>query len=185
MFKELLESRNNINYANYTTLDVEKDSEALADATYFKCIKIISESIAKVGCNLMKDTSKGVIRDKNNYLFDIVKNRPNKYMSSIDFFKTLVANALHNGDAFALITRDRKGNVMGLYPINVIQLVVDNVGIAKTTKENAILVQYTCGNSGIYNCTYSDVIHLKGFTFNGIESKAIKNILDDMNKTAN
>ena len=179
MFKELLENRNNINYANYTTLDVEKDSEALADATYFKCIKIISESIGKVGCNLMKDTSKGVIRDKDNYLFDIVKNRPNKYMSNIDFFKTLVANALHNGDAFALITRDRKGNVTGLYPINVIQLVVDNVGIAKTTKENAILVQYTCGNTGVYNCTYSDVIHLKGFTFNGIESKAIKNILND------
>ena len=106
MIFDKLEKRNNIsgiNFGNYKSLDADiySDSDAMRDSTYFKCIKIISESIGKVGCNLMKETEKGVIRDTNNPLYYLVKKRPNPYMSSLDFFKTIEAIRQHKGESFA------------------------------------------------------------------------------------
>jgi len=185
VWKNLLENRrfnNNVNYGTYATLDADvlSSEDALRDATYFKCIKIISESIGKVGCNLKREKGNGDVREKENPLFNLVKKRPNPYMSSLDFFKCMEARRQHKGDSFALICRDRKGQVTGLYPIDVITLIVDNIGIAKTSKQNAILVQYTCGDSGIiYNARYDEVLHFKGFSMDAITSNSIKNILKD------
>lgn len=190
MFKDLIEKRNlgGTNYANYVSLDTNTTSEdVLSEPTYVKCIMTIANSIAKVGCNLTQETDKGISRARNHYLFDLIKNRPNPYMSAIDVFRSLVSTALHLGDGFLLIARDSRGKVTGLYPITVINLVVDNIGLIKTKKQNAIMVNYTCNSSGqVYQAKYSDVIHLKcGLSFDGLTTRSIKDMLSETIKTNN
>lgn len=154
----------------------------LKESTYFKCIKILSESVAKMPINLKKSSENGEEKATKHYLFDLLRNRPNEYMSSIDFWKAMEATRQHAGEAFALITRDSKSKVTGLYPIKVTRLIIDNAGLAKSNKKNKILVEYEV--EGIkYNCLYSDVLHFKGFTLDGINSYSVKSTLSNLIET--
>lgn len=158
----------------------------LKESTYFKCIKILSESVAKMPINLKTSSEEGEDKATKHYLYDLLKNRPNEYMSAIDFWKAMEATRQHKGDSFALISRDSKGKITGLYPIDVTRLIVDNVGLSKSKKKNKILVEYTI-NGAIYNCLYSEVLHFKGFTLDGINSYSVKDTLKgliDTNKGA-
>lgn len=184
MFKDLIEKRSisGVNYGNLMSFDLGDTQDVLAEPTYYKAIKIISESIGKISCNLKQETERGVTKAKHHYLFDLIKNRPNAYMSAIDIFKTITINALHRGDGFLLIVRDNKGKVTNLYPIIPTNIVIDNVGLIKSRKQNAIIVNYTDGINGqVYTCKYSDVIHLKyGISFDGINTTAVKDNLRDI-----
>ena len=188
MFLNKIEKREDTTINDWENIySFEKGYEGLTDlglkeSTYFKCIKILSESVAKIPLNIKQSTEIGENKVKNHYLFDLLRNRPNEYMSSIDFFKAMEATRQHKGDAFALICRDSKGKIVGLYPIDVTRLIVDNVGLCKSKKKNKILVEYTVGGK-TYDCLYSDVLHLKGFTMDGINSKAIKNVLNGLIET--
>lgn len=156
------------------------------ESTYFKCINILSESVAKMPINLKISSEEGEDKATKHYLYDLLKNRPNEYMSAIDFWKAMEATRQHRGDSFALISRDSKGKITGLYPIDVTRLIVDNVGLSKSKKKNKILVEYNI-NGVIYNCLYSEVLHFKGFTLDGINSYSIKDTLKgliDTNKGA-
>lgn len=188
MFLNKIEKREDTTINDWENIySFEKGYDGLIDSglnesTYFKCIKILSESVAKIPLNIKQSTENGENKVKNHYLFDLLRNRPNEYMSSIDFFKAMEATRQHKGDAFALICRDSKGKIIGLYPIDVTRLIVDNVGLCKSNKKNKILVEYTVGGKA-YDCLYSEVLHLKGFTMDGINSKAIKNVLNGLIET--
>src|SRR5690554_5931464 len=96
---------------------------ALKESTYFKCIKILSENVAKMPVNLKISSEDGEEKATKYYLYDLLRNRPNEYMSAIDFWKAIEATRQHKGDSFALITRDSKGKITGLYPIDVSRLI--------------------------------------------------------------
>ena len=173
MFWNKVEKRNiveEINNFSWTTIkNTNDDIGALHESTYFKCVKKIGDSVGKVPCYVMQSLENGDIKAKIHYLYNILSVRPNPYMSAIDFFKTMEYRRQHEGESFALIVRNNMGKITGLYPIKVLELLVDDIGIAKTSKENAILVKYTCGNNGnIYNCLYRDVLHFKNFTLDGL-----------------
>ena len=70
-------------------LDINTEEDALKEATYFTCIKLLSEGIAKVPCYLMKETKEGEIRAKEHYLYEKISLRPNPYMTAIDFWKAI------------------------------------------------------------------------------------------------
>lgn len=185
MFLDKIEKREvNINdwkdvYSFENGYDIDLSSQHLKESTYFKCIKILSESVAKVPVNLKQSTENGEVKVKKHYLYNILRYRPNEYMSSIDFFKAIEATRQHKGEAFALITRDSKGKVTGLYPINVKKLIVDDVGLCKSTKKNKILVEYEI-NGVTYNELYSNVLHFKGTTFDGVKCISTKDMLGDL-----
>jgi HK97 family phage portal protein len=156
----------------------------LKENTYFKCVKINSESVGKVPLILKQTTDNGERTATEHYLYDIMKNRPNPFMSNVDFWRSMEATRQHKGYSSALITRDIKGNATGLYPITITSIIIDNVGLAKSTMSNPILVQYTCGyDLKQYYCFYSDIIHLKSFTLDGMTSIPIKDNLKDTVET--
>lgn len=178
MFLDKMEKRNGEQIEWTSVLDTSDtnswfnngiNNKALSDSTYFKCIKILSESVAKVPLHLKISTDEGDRKLRNHSLYSLLRYRPNEYMSSIDFFKCMEATRQHKGDSFALITRNSKGDVTGLYPITVTKLIIDDVGLCKSSKKNKILVEYEVNNK-TYSCLYSDVLHFKGFTFDGITS---------------
>ena len=160
-------------------MDVE-----LKEKTYRNCIKILSESVAKMPCLLMQDTDNGKLEAKQHYIYDMIKNRPNTFMSGIDFFKAMEANRQHRGHSACFIARDFKGKITGLYPIRIVKFVIDNVGLIKTKLQNPVLVYYTAGSDGKeYTCLYSDIVHLKGFTFDGITSTSVRQDLQSVLET--
>lgn len=80
-------------------------TNALSEATYYACMKVLGEAIGKLPLKLLTYTDKnGITAAKKHPLYNILKNRPNPYMTSSIFWSTIENNRNHYGNAYALIT---------------------------------------------------------------------------------
>lgn len=164
----------NSNYSDAPLTDIE-----MKESTYYKCINRISSDVSKVPLQLKQSTDMGEVVIKNTPLAKLI-NRPNPYMSQIDFLKCMEAVRQHKGESGSIIQRDMYGNPIALYPIEITRFVIDDVGIAKSTMKNPVLVYYRCGTDGMeYNCLYSEILHFKGLSFDGLRSTSVKANLND------
>lgn len=151
----------------------------LKESTYFSCIKIISESIAKCPLQIKQETEKGEVVVKGHYLYDLLRLRPNQYMSAIDCMKTFVAIAKHEGAAGLYINKYKNGKVEGLYPVKITNITIDNAGLIKGTKNNKILYDFESVDGEIGSCFDKDIIILRDFTLDGINANATRSILQE------
>ena len=153
--------------------------QELKETTYFKCIKYISESVAKCPIILKQDTKNGEIEAKNHKLYEKLRLRPNPNMTAIDCIKALVALGEHYGVGGLLIDRD----TMNLYPAQITQITIDDAGILSSDMNNKVLIDFNLANeSG--DCFEKDMILYKpGISFDGINTKANKDLLKNIIKT--
>lgn len=141
-----------------------KGENALKEATVYTCIKIRAESVSKLPLKLYK----GRDEYKTHELYNILKNRPNPYMSSINFWKCIETQRGLKGNAYAYIERNSKGKIIGLYPIDSsnVQLVIDDECLlSRDTK-----LWYIVTVNGIKYKLYPDeILHFVGdITLNGM-----------------
>ncbi len=156
--------------------------ESKKEITYYSCLDILSKSIAKSPLELKKETDKGETTDKKHYLYEKLRLRPNKNMSAIDCIRAFVALAINKGIAGLYINRNIRGKIEGLYPVVVSNITIDNAGLiksSKNSKNNKILYDfYTTADNNTYSCFEKDIILLKGYTENGINTKSITELLN-------
>lgn len=151
-------------------------NSGLSETTYFSCLKIISETVAKCPIQIKQETEKGDIVEKTHYLTDLLRLRPNESMTAVDVIKTFVLMSKHHGLGGLYI--DHKGSkVKGLYPVRVTGITIDNVGLIKSTKGNKILYDYVDVDGIAESCADKDIIILRDFTLDGINQKAISSVL--------
>lgn len=151
----------------------------LKETTYFKCIKYISESVAKCPIILKQDTKNGEIEAKKHSLYEKLRLRPNPNMTAIDCIKSVVALGEHYGIGGLLI--DRKTN--DLYPAQITNLIIDNKGILSSNMRNKILVEFKLANEE-GSCFDKDmIIYRPGISFDGINTKANKDLLKNIIRT--
>lgn len=152
-------------------------STEIKEATYFSCIKIISESIAKCNLQLKRKTDEGEFVEKNHYLFDLLRLRPNPCMNAIDCYKAFVSLSRHYGIAGLYINRKYDGTVEGLYPVKIDSIVIDDQRMFDYSVKNKVLYTVsTPGTTSYMDCLDSELIILRDFSFNGIEAKANKTV---------
>ncbi|HBI7026655.1 phage portal protein [Clostridium perfringens] len=105
----------------------------LKENTVYICTKVRAESIGKLSLKIYKDREEY----KEHELYYLLRYKPNPLMNSINFWKCLEAQRTLKGNAYAYIERDRKGKVIGLYPIdsdNVTKVMDDNNFLSSVTK---------------------------------------------------
>ena len=144
-------------------VDVDEES-ALKISTVYACVKVISETIASLPLNLLKELTNGdAEKAKQHPLYTILKDVPNSEMSSFTFREMLMTNLLLWGNAYALIKRNKNGEITELYPLKSKNMVVE-----RDMTTNAIKYTYT-NNRGITK-TYSpkQIFHIPAFSFDGI-----------------
>nr|WP_278336767.1 phage portal protein [Clostridium frigidicarnis] len=152
------------------------DTKDLKEITYFTCLKIISESIAKCPIVVKRETEKGEVIAKEHKLFELLKLRPNENMTAIDCIKSFVARAKHEGISALYINRDKDSNVVGLYPVEITNIIIDNAGLLRSNKKNKILYEFKL-DTQIGTCFEDDLIILKDLTLDGIYTKAVRKTL--------
>lgn len=156
----------------------EDDNFTENDSTYTKCINLFSENIAKLPIVTKIKTEKGDIDADNFYLYEKLRLRPNDSMNAFECIKALVSMTKHYGSAGLYINKNRKGLVEGLYPVKINGFTVDNAGLIKSTKNNKVLVDFTCGDvSG--SCLDKDIIILRDNSIDGINFKKTKSYIKD------
>lgn len=180
MFEKLFEKRSYTgeNPFDWTSwIKGEDDDFTGNDSTYSKCINLFSENIAKLPIVTKIKTEKGDIDADNFYLYELLRLRPNTSMNAFECIKALVAMTKHYGSAGLYIDRD-KGLVKGLYPVRINQFIVDNTGLINSTKNNKVLVDFTCGDvSG--SCFEKDIIILRDNSINGINFRKTRSYIRD------
>lgn len=85
-------------------------ASALSEATYFACLKVLSESIGKLPLKLQQYTPEHGIRVARDHRFyRMLNERPNRHMTASVFWGTMELCRNHYGNAYAWIdTRDPK-----------------------------------------------------------------------------
>lgn len=150
------------------------DSE-LKESTYFRCVQIIGESIAKCPIQVKRETEKGEVVAKEHELYMKLRLRPNPYMTAIDCIKAFAMVSKHEGISGLYINRIGT-KVEGLYPAKITKITIDDAGLIKSTKKNKVLYDFEVAAGETGSCFDKDIILLKDFTMDGINTKAIRNI---------
>ncbi|EPB8168474.1 phage portal protein [Clostridium perfringens] len=173
-------SNDNSNITEWTSWIKGEDftSNALKNNTYIKSLNILADSIAKIPILLKKTTEEGEIEAIEEDLYSLLRLRMNKEMSTFDSIKALILMYKHYGRAGLYIIRDNKGVPTGLYPVLINSIIIDNLGLIKSIKQNKILVDFSI-NGNIGSCFLEDIIILKDNSFDGIDGKAIRTYSKD------
>lgn len=147
------------------------------EITYFTCVDILSKSVAKCPINVKQETEQGERIAKQHYLYNLLRLRPNENMSAIDCIRSFVNLSIVNGISGLYINRGQNGKIEGLYPVTISNITIDNAGLIKSTKNNKILYDFYMSDNNLYSCFEKDIILLKGYTEDGINTNAINKIL--------
>lgn len=95
---------------DFLGIDHELKPEAMQEAVYFSCIKVLSESIGKLPLKIMQaQTGRGVHVVREHHWYRTLNKRPNRYMTASTFWGLMEICRNHYGNAYAWIdTRDPK-----------------------------------------------------------------------------
>lgn len=172
---QLLETDEWTTLASWLGIDLDnlnlKGENALKEITVYTCIKILSETLSKLPLKVYQDNN-GIRKAADHYLYPMLKLRPNPYMSASDFWKTVEAQRNLYGNAYVwieFITVGRNaGRIKGLYPLDSkrMQVYVDDVGLLSS--QNSVWYIYTDQAGNQYKLQYTDLLHFKGLTTNGL-----------------
>ena len=183
-------SLNDSQLLNWLGID-QSQTESIHEATYFTCLKMLSETMGKLPLHFYQQTEQGRKRAQATDMTYLLTVRPNKFMTPSTLFTTVEMMTQHFGNGYIYIdselemTGRYRGNLKykGLYPLDssCVTVLVDNAGIFKNDDANALYYKYRDKVSGKEYILKSDeVIHIKTwYSKNGITSEPVREILKD------
>lgn len=133
---------------------------ALSISMVWSCVKILSESLSGLPLKLYEDGSEGrkqVV--KNDGALKLLQ-KPNPYMTMLNFLKFVVVNMALRGNAFALIERNRHGDPIGLVPLDWRTVKIDT--------EADLIYWVTPSEGDPYPVSPEHMLHFKLFSLDGV-----------------
>jgi HK97 family phage portal protein len=161
-------------------IDPDTPKNKLSEATYFACLKILAESLGKLPLKMYQNTEKGIVKSDKMEMYNILKLRPNPYMTSTIFWSTVEMNRNHYGNAYVWCRfQGPQLKDLWIMPSQDVTIVVDDKGILGT--KDKIWYKYTDRHTGkIYTFNSDEVMHFKtSATFDGITGMSVKDILQN------
>lgn len=158
----------------FNTDDIANISDSkLTSTSYYACMQIRCNAVAKLPLKIMQETDKGTIKATEHVLYPLLKNRPNPYTNAHDFLWATEFQRLEFGNAYWYMDVKR-GKIQGFYLFDSrkMHIYIDDAGIL-SKKKNAVYYQYD--GDKIYHS--DSIIHFKNFAMNGIEGTSIKKYL--------
>lgn len=149
----------------------------LSEITYFTCLKLLSESIAVLPLKMYQESNQAINKASDHSLYNLLKTRPNPYMSSFNFWASVELNRNQHGNSFVYVDTDR-GKVKGLYilPSDRVTIWVDDAGII--SKDNAIWYIYKDKNEKEMKINHRQIMHFRtSMSFDGITGMSVQDVL--------
>ncbi|CAI3699603.1 Phage portal protein, HK97 family [Clostridium neonatale] len=162
-----------------TEIELVSNSK-LTSTTYYSCMQIRCNAIAKLPLKLMQKTDKGSEKATEHSLYRLLKNRPNPFTNAHDFLWATEFQRLEYGNAFWVMDTDVRGNVIALYLLDSsrVTIMVDNTGILNN--KNSVYYIYTDEKQGALIYTSDNIVHFKNFSMNGLKGTSVKKYLSDI-----
>ena len=151
----------------------------LTSATYFACMNIRCNALAKIPFKIYKDDADGVQRVTDHELIKLLKLRPNPYMTAHSFLWATEFQRLEYGNAFWMYSFIN-GHITAIYPLmsSRVQIMIDNESLFGSP--NSVYYLYDDPKKGQLFYPYDKILHFKSFPTNGIVGKPMKQYLYDV-----
>lgn len=147
------------NLYKFLGIDPNTDERVLSEATYFACLKILSEAIGKMPLKLLRYTEKnGVVTMRDHYLFKILHDRPNPYMTATSFWSTVEYNRNHYGNAYVWIQGAGKNMKLWILPSTQVEVWYDD---AKALADQPDIYYLYSAGEKVYKFGSEEVLHFK------------------------
>lgn len=150
-------------YGDESRTRVEK---ALGCTPFWRGVSIIAGHVAKLPLNVYKFTGATSEIDKSHPANYLIRHNPNEYMTAFAWKLATMVQVITRGNSYSWIERDKVGNPVAIYLINDPDLITpyrDDSG------QLWYMYNAHAENTGdIDALAYSDVIHLRGLSFNGV-----------------
>lgn len=154
-------------------------STELSEATYFACIKVLSEAIGKLPFKLQQYTpDRGIRIAREHRWYRTLNERPNPFMTASTFWSTMEALANHYGNSYALIDESDFENPK-LWLLNPVKtkVIYDDACKLHTIPAVYYRVSYRDGQK-IYNS--DEIVHFKShLTLDGLVGISVREQLAD------
>lgn len=155
------------------------------ESTMYACLRILSDSVSKLPLKLHKSNEDGTSKENSHYLYNLLKLRPNPYMSSSTFWKSVEFNRSYHGHAIVAINYYRvgknAGKVKSLIPLNMenVDTWIDDKGIL-SDEMNTMYFIYTDKNGKQYKFKSNEVLHFIGLTRDGFTPMPVREYLSTL-----
>ncbi len=137
---------------------------ALNYSAVYACVRAISETIATLPKPVYRRLDNGgKQRAPEHRAYAILHDAPNPYMTSVEFWETMVGHIETWGNAYAEIVRDGAGRVVALWPLRP-----DHMTIRVSPRDRSVSYQYTVPDGTLITLDSYRVLHLRGLSFDGI-----------------
>lgn len=125
------------------------------------CVRVIAESISTLPAHLyrVKTNGKGRERERKHYLQKVLKDSPNNWMTSVEFFDQMVTWLLLKGNALYRVIPGPRGAVGQLKPIDP-----DKVSKVELLEDGRKRFHFHGGGS----LDSQDTLHVMGMSFDGL-----------------
>ncbi len=158
----------------------------LSEATYFTCLKMLSETLGKMPLKFYQQTGRGIEEAVPNNACMLLKSRPNPQMTPTIFWSAVENNRNHYGNAYVWVQREFSRKKYGgdiiiknlwIMPSNDVSLLFDDKGVFGSKGD--IYYWYSDKYSGeSYLFPSADVMHFKtSMSFDGFTGTPVKDIL--------
>ena len=160
----------------------ENEKDLYKEVTYFTCLKLLSETLAKMPLKFYQKTDKGIfIADDTDLSFKL-KYKPNNLMTPTIFWATIENNRNHYGNAYVWIRREYiRKKYGGDLKIKDFWIMDSNSVSVYVLDSGELVYQYTDWiTKQVYYFNQDEVLHFKtSATFDGIIGKSVRDILKD------
>lgn len=115
----------------------KRKSGAMSEVTYFTCLKMMSETVAKMPWKFYQKTDEGIEEPELTDTAKLLKIRPNPFMTPTAFWNAVEMNRNHFGNAYVYVRSKFKRKKYGgeykildmwIMPSNAVQIIVDDQG---------------------------------------------------------
>lgn len=170
------------------SIGLTKRRKTTSEVTYFTCLKMLSETLAKMPIKYYQKTDKGIMEAEQTETSKLLTKRPNPFMTPTVFWNTVEMNRNHYGNAYVYMRkkfiRKKYGGevrVLDLWVMqsNCVTVVVDDAGIfAGAGRLWYVYTDPTSGHQYVFDT--NEVMHFKtSFSFDGITGLPVQQILRD------
>jgi HK97 family phage portal protein len=133
---------------------------ALSVSMIWSCVKILSESLSGLPLKLYEDKGGKRAQVASNDRYAKLLRKPNPYMTMLNFLKFVVVNMALCGNAFALIERNRNGDVTGIVPLDGKTVTIDT--------DEDLIYWVTPSKGDRFPVSPENMLHFKLFSMDGI-----------------
>ena len=149
------------NLYKFLGIDPNQNQSALSEATYYSCLKVLSEALGKLPLKLLKHNDRnGVETARKHYLYNLLYSRPNPYMTAASFWSTVEFNRNHYGNAFVWIQGSGEKMKLWILPSTNVEVWYDDALIIADQPD--IYYRYTAGKK-VYTFGSEEILHFKSF----------------------